>query len=416
MTAESNDNQEKNTETNNNKVLHVVGENDELVRFRISSTGQIIDEEPLSGFNLETIRHVRSRLAESQLGCKISEAQGRAKRRLRKVVTGNPDKKVRDYMKEVPQVKFVDKLSFTFGVTCIVVTELLALRYPQYFTAYYLVLITGLLTNRYIEYSASKDHLFMLDFCYFMNASVLIQTILFPNCLIWYKANYVLSMGVLMMAIVVWQNSLVFHSLDKLTSIFIHVFPPLTLHLFRWGLIPSTSILPDDVLSMSDLLLMPLLMYIFWQLGFVFCLEVIWAEKLKADPHLTTSIRHLANDKKNGMHQLTKRVMRRLGVMAPGEDFNSEEWKSKLIFFTTQGLYSILVSLPTMWLYSSYSLSVTYIIIIYLWCIWRGGTYYIEIFSERYKMKFIPVEKDHHDDEDIPYSRESSVDNIFESE
>ena len=39
-----------------------------------------------------------------------------------------------------------------------------------------------------------------------------------------------------------------------------------------------------------------------------------------------------------------------------------------------------------------------------------------KIFSERYKMKFIPVEKDHHDDEDIPYSRESSVDNIFESE
>jgi len=36
---------------------------------------------------------VRSRLAESQLGCKLSEAQGRAKRRLRSVVTGNPDKK-----------------------------------------------------------------------------------------------------------------------------------------------------------------------------------------------------------------------------------------------------------------------------------------------------------------------------------
>ena len=204
------------------------------------------------------------------MGCKIQEAQGRAKRRLRKVVTGNPDKKVRDYMKEVPQVKLVDKISFTFGVVCIVITELLALRYPQYFSAYYLLLITGLLTNRcykmgvtidnsgcfifhyfrFIEYYAANDHLFMLDFCYFMNLSVLAQTSLFPNCLIWYKvryhiscmysycmilmqANYVLSMGVLMMAIVVWQNSLVFHSLDKLTSIFIHVFPPLTLHLYR---------------------------------------------------------------------------------------------------------------------------------------------------------------------------------------
>ena len=89
------------------------------------------------------------------------------------------------------------------------------------------------LCDRYMEYRAENYHLFMLDFCYFMNVSVLMQTILFPNCLVWFKANYVLCMGVLMMAILVWQNSLVFHSLDKLTSIFIHVFPPLTLHLYR---------------------------------------------------------------------------------------------------------------------------------------------------------------------------------------
>ena len=98
------------------------------------------------------------RLTETQLGSKLSEAQGRAKRRLRKAVTGNPDKKVRDYMKEVPQVKFVDKVSFTFGVTCIVVTELLALRHPEYFTAFYLVLITGLLANRGIHQFFPNAH------------------------------------------------------------------------------------------------------------------------------------------------------------------------------------------------------------------------------------------------------------------
>ena len=37
-----------------------------------------------------------------------------------------------------------------------------------------------------------------------------------------------------MLAIVVWQNSLVFHSLDKLTSILIHAMPGLTLHLYRY--------------------------------------------------------------------------------------------------------------------------------------------------------------------------------------
>merc|ERR1712241_493736 len=391
-------------------VLHVVGDNDELVRFRISSTDQIVVEKTLAGFNLETIRTVRSRLADTQLGCKLSEAQGRAKRRLRKAVTGNPDKKVRDYMKEVPQVKLVDKLSFTCGVTCIVLTEFLALRYPQYFTSFYLVLMTGLLTNRYMEYRAENYHLFMLDFCYFMNVSVLMQTILFPDCLVWFKANYALCMGVLMMAILVWQNSLVFHSLDKLTSIFIHVFPPLTLHLYRWGLIPSTSIHTEDVLSLTDLMTVPLLMYLLWQAGFLLATELLLADKLRADPTLVTSVRYLAQDKKNGMHQLTKRVMRRLGVMAPQEDFDSEQLKSEVIFQIVQGVYSIAVCLPTMWLYSSYYLSVLYICFIYLWCIWRGATYYIEIFSERYKMKFVAIEKEESDDNhnDKSYSRENS--------
>ena len=118
-------------------------------RFHIDSSGQILDEKTLSGFNLETIRKMRSHLAESELGSKLSAVRGRAKRRLRKAVTGNPDKKVRDYMKEVPQVKLVDKLSFTFGVMVIIATEFLALRYPQYFTVFYLVLITGLLVNRF---------------------------------------------------------------------------------------------------------------------------------------------------------------------------------------------------------------------------------------------------------------------------
>jgi len=387
-------------------VLHVVDDFNQLVRFHIDSSGQILDEKTLSGFNLETIRNVRSRLAESQLGSKLSEAQGRAKRRLRKAVTGNPDKKVRDYMKEVPQVKLVDKLSFTFGVMCIIATEFLALRYPQWFTTFYLVLITGLLVNRYRDYVALNEHLFMLDFCYFMNVSVLVQCFLFPSCLPWYKANYVLCMGVLMNAIVVWQNSLVFHSLDKLTSIYIHVLPPLTVHLYRWGLIESSVITPEDSLSLTDLVLWPSVLYLSWQAAFSLTTEVILADRLSRDQTLVTSVRYLAKDKKNPMNNLTKNVTRQLGILAPDEDFNSEEIKSKLIFCVVQALYSIVVCVPTLWLYTNYHLSAVYICLIFSWSIWRGGTYYIEIFSERYKMKFITIEKE---EDLLEYSRENSL-------
>ena len=131
----------------------------------------------------------------------------------------------------------------------------------------------------------------MLDFCYFMNVSVLVQCFLFPDYLAWYKANYVLCMGVLMNAIVVWQNSLVFHSIDKLTSIYIHVLPPLTVHLYRWGLIESSVIDPADTLSLADLVLGPSLLYLAWQAAFLLATEVVLAEQLSRDPTLVTSVR-----------------------------------------------------------------------------------------------------------------------------
>jgi hypothetical protein len=63
-------------------------------------------------------------------------------------------------------------------------------------------------------------------------------------------------MGVLMLAIVVWQNSLVFHSLDKLTSILIHAMPGLTLHLYRYILtIPRPPQAHSGLMRVLDLTL-----------------------------------------------------------------------------------------------------------------------------------------------------------------
>ena len=55
----------------------------------------------------------------------------------------------------------------------------------------------------------------MLDLCYFVNLSVLLQLHLAPDSLAWYQSNYALAMGSLMNAMVVWQNSLVLHNISK---------------------------------------------------------------------------------------------------------------------------------------------------------------------------------------------------------
>lgn len=77
------------------------------------------------------------------------------------------------------------------------------------------------------------------DLCYFVNVLTLIYLWIFPSSKILFTVCYTLSHGPLALAIVLWRNSLVFHSkslpieislsfsfslgLDKVTSLFIHM-------------------------------------------------------------------------------------------------------------------------------------------------------------------------------------------------
>ena len=231
---------------------------------------------------------------------------------------------------------------------------------------------------------------------------------------IFHQANYVLCMGTLMSAIVMWQNSLVFHSLDKLTSFFLHFFPPLHLHLFRWqhtnffvvvkstlnptklllswGLIPCPAIKKEDFLDLREGLLLPMLLYAIWQVHFqnpflLFCqvvylviTEGLLHKAMEEDPALVTSMRwHFAPLPPPGIWLRTRRTRcirwqrRRAAPWASSqgkthtynlaklcffreESFDSRTMKTKIIFVVTQIFYTMLTLLPTPLFFGSYSL------------------------------------------------------------
>src|SRR3978361_300932 len=52
----------------------------------------------------------------------------------------------------------------------------------------------------------------------------------FPNSRRLIISAYCLAYGNNAVAIAMWRNSMVFHSLDKVTSLFVHIMPPVTLH------------------------------------------------------------------------------------------------------------------------------------------------------------------------------------------
>ena len=74
------------------------------MRLRIDETGKVLYEKTLARLSSETLESLRSGLAESHLGETFEDSREKGQRSWRKAVTGNPEKKIGDFMKEVPQV------------------------------------------------------------------------------------------------------------------------------------------------------------------------------------------------------------------------------------------------------------------------------------------------------------------------
>ena len=73
------------------------------------------------------------------------------------------------------------------------------------------VTLTLLMLLRYTTYRAINNHFFMLDFCYFMQISVITQTLLFPPTsafgAAWFKANFALRSDLFWFCLVSFTNA-----------------------------------------------------------------------------------------------------------------------------------------------------------------------------------------------------------------
>ena len=126
-----------------------------------------------------------------------------------------------------------DKLSFTFGVLVVCCVELVVLWYPVHLPEFYTILSSALVAARYVRYKRLKRQLFLIDFCYFFNTSLMLQMIVAPSNRLWFEVNYIAAMGPVCSAIYLNRNSLVFHDLDKLTGFLIHILPAVVVHGIR---------------------------------------------------------------------------------------------------------------------------------------------------------------------------------------
>lgn len=91
-----------------------------------------------------------------------------------------------------------------------------------------------LLPLRAYRYKKRAWHYFLFDLCYYVTILNFIYIWLLPSSPALFVACYCLSHGSLASAVITWRNSLVFHDQDKVTSLFVHIYPPFTFTVIRF--------------------------------------------------------------------------------------------------------------------------------------------------------------------------------------
>lgn len=240
---------------------------------------------------------------------------------------------------------------------------------------------------RYYTYHKKGYHYFLADLCYFVNIMLLLSIWVFPNSRRLFIATYCLAFGNNAVAIAMWRNSLVFHSLDKVTSLFIHIMPPVTLHSLvhltdpvilveRFSAIARVK--TQEHYNLLDMILWSSLPYFFWQISYHFLITVRRAEKIKAGR--PTSFTWLRNS-------YSKTTIGKLVLKLP---YALQEYA----FMGIQYTYALATMLPCpLWFYNRYA-SAAFISAVGLWSVYNGATYYIDVFGTRFQRELEQLKRD----------------------
>lgn len=110
-----------------------------------------------------------------------------------------------------------EKVSFIAGVLNIFISGYLVGAHPEHFYYWFTVQLLYFMPIRWYTYHKRGYHYFLADLCYFVNFLLLLTVWGFPQSKRLFISTYCLAYGNNAVAIAMWRNSMVFHSLDKVT-------------------------------------------------------------------------------------------------------------------------------------------------------------------------------------------------------
>ncbi|KAL2074500.1 hypothetical protein VTL71DRAFT_8278 [Oculimacula yallundae] len=285
-----------------------------------------------------------------------------------------------------------EKFAFICGVLNVLISGFLIGGYPELFHYWYTAQLLYFMPIRYYTYQKRGYHYFLADLCYFVNFMCVLTIWFFPNSKRLFISTYCLAFGNNAIAIAMWRNSMVFHSFDKVTSLFIHIMPCVTLHCLvhlitpayqadRFPAIWTIKTSPPGSKTHYGLLAMTLwstIPYAVWQLSYHFLITVRRREKIAAGrPTSFTWLRK----------SYSKAWIGKLVLSLP----NSLQEPA---FMLIQYSYAVATMLPCpLWFWYRYA-SASFLMAVFCWSVYNGATYYIDVFGKRFQNELEAMKKD----------------------
>jgi hypothetical protein len=276
-----------------------------------------------------------------------------------------------------------EKISFICGVLNVLISGYLIGGYPEYFHIWYTLQLLYFMPIRYYTYYKRGYHYFLADLCYFVNFLCMCTIWFFPRSKRLFISTYCLAFGNNAIAIAMWRNSMVFHSFDKVTSLFIHIMPCVSLHCLvhllpeelqkeRFPAIWTIKNSPPGSKTHYSLLAMTLwstIPYAIWQLSYHFMITVRRREKIAAGrPTSFTWLRK----------SYSKAWIGKFVLSLP-------EALQEPAFMLIQYCYAVATMLPCpIWFWYRYA-SASFLLAVFCWSVYNGATYYIDVFGKRFQ-------------------------------
>uniref|UniRef100_A0A093VCQ7 Glycerophosphocholine acyltransferase 1 n=1 Tax=Talaromyces marneffei PM1 TaxID=1077442 RepID=A0A093VCQ7_TALMA len=280
---------------------------------------------------------------------------------------------------KVATVTLREKISFIAGVMNIFISGYLMGAAPERFYWWYTAQLVYFMPIRLYSYHKRGYHYFLADLCYFVNFLSMLSIWVFP------KSKRLLIGKI-------FTSCFWFSFANALASVFIHIMPPAAFHCIVhltppemlkerfpavWDVKFSQPGAPEHF-SLLAMMLWASIPYAIWQLSYHRWITVRRADKIAAGrPTSFTWLR-----RSYAKTWIGKFVLSLPNIL------------QEPAFMMIQYVYALLTMIPCpLWFWYRWASSI-FMLVVFVWSIHNGATYYIDVFGKRFQKELEQLKKD----------------------